>query len=445
MNAKKYAIRGLIAVAVVVAVCMFFADTIRTIATAKVKIISPKQGKLTQTVDLSAKLHYAKSQNVFVEGAGDAAIAVTSVKALPGYEVNAGDVIFEAEVADFDRTMAGLREAYDSAEAALQAVLSKDIRLRRTEEAWAAAYGALSEAKEVHLNASLAFKARARIEKLSWVEGEPLPEGASEALEEMYGALLAAQTALDAAQADMKAAERYAVSDEARSYIMDKSKYERQLLQAEEDMLSLTVLNERVKSVTASEDGYITDVKVKAGESFSLAGPAYAICPKGEDISLRADTTEVELNIAKGMAAYLTDKNGGRLELKVTGVGVTLTGGTYAEIKLDQSDIKDMGGVYAMAAAEDVPVRLEYKAKQATTLLPSAAVRGGGTDRYVYTLQNQQSSFGTNKLVTVKTEVTVLAESSGTVSVSEDLSWMQVAYMEDRSIGEGDAVMAYSD
>ena len=39
--------------------------------------------------------------------------------------------------------------------------------------------------------------------------------------------------------------------------------------------------------------------------------------------------------------------------------------------------------------------------------------------------------------------VTVLGESSSAVSVSEDLARQQIIYMEDRAIGEGDAVMEY--
>ncbi len=444
MNAKKYAIRGLIAVAVAVALCLFFADTIRTIATAKVRILAPRQGKLTQTVELSSALYFPQSDDVFVEGAGDQSILVTSVKVQVGYEVAAGGVIFEAEVANEDATMASLRETYDATEASLAALLDKNIRLKRTEEAWGAAYEALSTAKDAYLDASLAYKARAVIEGVS-ASSDAAPEGASEELTVLYDARTATKTALDQAQADMDAAERYAISDEARSYITDQIKFERQLADAEKQMLDLKVLSERVRSVTATEDGYITELHVKANESFSPASAAYAICPKGEDLSLRADTTDVDLNISKGMSAYLTDKNGNQLELKVTGVGVTLTGGTYADVKLGKSDIKDMGGVYAMAAVESVPLKLEYKAKQATTLLPAAAVRGSGTDRYVFTLQKKQSSFGATKTVTVKTPVTVLAESNGTVSVEEDLSWMEVAYMEDRSISEGDAVMAYDD
>ena len=45
MKLKKVAVRGLIVFAVVVALCMFFSGTIRTITTAKVKILTPRQGR----------------------------------------------------------------------------------------------------------------------------------------------------------------------------------------------------------------------------------------------------------------------------------------------------------------------------------------------------------------------------------------------------------------
>ena len=88
---------------------------------------------------------------------------------------------------------------------------------------------------------------------------------------------------------------------------------------------------------------------------------------------------------------------------------------------------------------------MEYNAKQASTLLPSAAVRGSGDERYVYVLRREESAFGTKKDVVAKQDVTVLAESGGTASVEEDLSYLSVVYMEDRVIDEGDAVMEYEE
>ena len=122
--------------------------------------------------------------------------------------------------------------------------------------------------------------------------------------------------------------------------------------------------------------------------------------------------------------------------------GVTVSGDTYADVELSSRMIRDLGGSIAMLA-EDIPVRVSYRSNDNTTLLPSSAVRGAGDDRYVYTVQQTQSAFGVNSLVTQKQSVTVLAEAEGTVSVAEDLSYMQIAYMEDREIGENTTVMEY--
>ncbi|MGI6238851.1 MAG: hypothetical protein ACOYI5_04405 [Christensenellales bacterium] len=443
MNAKKYAIRGLIALAAIVALCMFFAGTIRTIATAKVRILAPRQGRLTQAVELKAALHFPVKNEVFLEGAADAQVNITAVKVEVGYEVAAEDVIFEAEIADYDKAMAQLRQNYEDADKALQALIDRDVKLRRTEEAWAQAHEVLAAAKDAHLGASLAHKARLAIEGLTLDESGALPEGASEALIELHAQLTAAEAALANAQDAMRQAERYTISEEVRTYITDTIKYRRALDEAEAEMLELTVLRAQLKSVTAAEDGYITALGVKVGESFNPANAAYVICPKDEEIVLRADTTEVELNITKGMDAYLVDRNGYTIETEVVRVGVTLAGGKYADVELTRGAIKDMGGLYALATG-DVEVKIEYRAKASTTLLPAAAVRGAGDDRYVYTLRREQSSLGTVKTITVKTPVTVLAESGGTVSVEENLSYEQVAYMEDRSISEGDSVMEYA-
>ena len=112
MNAKKIAIRGIIILAAVVAVCMFFSGTIRTIATAKVKITQPRQGKLTQSVELSAAVHYTESEPFYIENGQGMTLDIISVKADAGYEVDEGDVLFEAQVAGYDETMEQYKSAY---------------------------------------------------------------------------------------------------------------------------------------------------------------------------------------------------------------------------------------------------------------------------------------------------------------------------------------------
>ena len=73
----------------------------------------------------------------------------------------------------------------------------------------------------------------------------------------------------------------------------------------------------------------------------------------------------------------------------------------------------------------------------------SSAVRGSGSDRYVYTVENSNSAFGGGTMKLHKMSVTVLSEYGGTTSVQEDITYYTIAYGEDRKIDDGDTVMEY--
>lgn len=444
MNAKKFAVKGLIVIAAVVAVCMFFSGTIRSIATAKVKITQPRQGKLTQSVELAASIVYTENEPFYIEGGEGMTLDIISVKAAAGYEVEEGDLLFEAEVSGYDETMTQYREAFYEAQDALNELENSGVRLKRTEEEWAKAYQALSEARGAALDTDILYRARLSIEGFDEDETDGLPEGASDELEALYSMKVQTEEEYDAAQAAMDKAERYSVSDEARNYITESIKQQEAMEEAEENMLALAVLNESVAKIYAPDDGYITEMNVKAGETFDAAASPYGFCPKKEYPVLRCDTTDCPLTISKGMDAMLTGSEGYDIESKVIAVGVTLEGGKYADVELDRGTLKDMGGLYPMVM-NGATVTVEYKAKRATTLLPAAAVRGSGEERYVFVLRTEETAFGAKKNVVARQDVTVLAESDGTISVEEDLSYMQVAYMEDREIAEGDAVMEYAE
>lgn len=442
MKAKKIAVRGLIALAVLVAVCIFFSGTIRTIATAKVKITQPRSGKLTQTVELSGTLEFPVEEDVYIEGNPETVIEIKSVKVEVGYEVDEGDTIFVGQVAGFDKTMEAYRQTYTDTQNALQTLEDKNIRLKKTDEAWAEAYQALAAAREAWLDADLKYRARLNVDGLE--DMGALSEDAGEELTALYEAREAAKTALENAETAMSDAERYNISADARAYLTDRIKYTQALENTEQEMLALAVLNESVKNVTATMDGFVTGINVKPGETFAISGAAYSICPEDELPVVRCDISGCELTISKNMDAILIGANGENVESEVDSVGVTLAGSKYADIELKKGMIKDMGGMYAMSA-NGVSVRIEYRSKNATTLLPAAAVRGGEGDYYVYTLRTEESMFGTQQTVTVKQPVNVLAEADGTVSIEEDLTYTRIAYMEDRSLSEGDPVMEYTE
>ena len=61
MKLKKIAVRGLIALAFTVALCMFFANTIVTMTTPKVRIIKGDRGRLEQKITLDAVVYFPET------------------------------------------------------------------------------------------------------------------------------------------------------------------------------------------------------------------------------------------------------------------------------------------------------------------------------------------------------------------------------------------------
>lgn len=443
MNLKKFAVRGLIILAVVVALCMFFSGTIRTITTAKVKILMPRQGKLVQTVELSGKVVFPEAEPIKLEGADDVSLTILSVKVQTGSEVEEGDVLFTAEIANFDKDMQELRNSYNQIADQLDDLERKNrsLRLTRTDEDWASTYYALSDARAAELEARVNMDALLSVEGLE-MDGDKLPKKASDELEDAYDKRLEAGEALKVAEANMRTVDRYNVSEVTRTYITSKKKYQDQMDELEAKMVELNVLRNRLSAVTAPEDGYITEINLKSGEAFAPKSVAYFFCSEKDKPVLRVDTNETKLNISKGTDVTFEGAKGKMLDSEVESIGLTVEGATYADVELTNKLIKDMGGSVAMLAGE-IKVFVEYKARENTTLLPTSAVRSDGEAKYVYVIQEQQSAFGVNSLVIQKQDVTVLAEAEGMVSVGEDLSYMRVAYMEDRAISENSTVMEY--
>ena len=134
---KRWAIKGLVTLAVVVALCMFFSGTIKTISTAKVKLVTAKQGKLEEEIKLSGQLTFPQTEEIRIEGlTDDQSVTIKRVRVVKGRHVEEGDVLFEAEVSGCESAMKTLREEIETAQQELLELERKngELRLRRTED-----------------------------------------------------------------------------------------------------------------------------------------------------------------------------------------------------------------------------------------------------------------------------------------------------------------------
>ena len=161
-----------------------------------------------------------------------------------------------------------------------------------------------------------------------------------------------------------------------------------------------------------------------------------------EDVKpvIRADISAVKQNVSKGTVITIPSDSWGRVETKVVNTGLDENGHPYVDAEITDDVTWSLGQVSALLK-EEIKLRLTTRAQESTCLVPASAVRGSGDGRYVYVGEQESSAFAGTRIVVRKMDVTVLAESATTVSISEDLTYNKVLYMEDRVISEGGTVM----
>ena len=443
MNLKRFAIRGIVFLAVFVALCMFFSGTVRTITTPKVRLVTPKRGKFEERIELAFKPAFPNVDKITEPVGDDLSLTIVKVNTREGYTVQAGEVLYEAKVTNYDQLYKQYQEAYDTAAEALLSLENKNrgIRINQRDKAYADAYFALRDARRDAVAKELEMDAQLSREKLSRVD-TGYPEGASDELKKLIDDWRAATETRQAAQSAMEKAARYNVDETVWSYITEQRDQQQKRDEAEQSLRSLVALNDRVKAIAAPHDGYVAELTTKEGDTYDGSQPLYSITAEDQLPTLRADISELTRTVTEGMTVTLNPDSYDAIDTKVISVGTDAEGKKYAEVGLTPELIKARGSVYAMTQ-EDTTMTLVYRAREASTLLPTSAVAGSGNERYVFVAEQNTSAFGGSTLKVHKMSVKVLGESNGTTSVQEDITYYTIAYGEDRAIKDDDTVMEY--
>lgn len=440
MKLKKIALRGLIGVAVLVALCMFFSGTIENITTPKVKVAQVSRGKLAEKVELEGTLAYPKTTEQRLDLPAGQSLTITKVNVRPGYPVKAGDVVLEAEIAGYEAAAKQAQDEYDAALDARMEVERKNegVTLRRTEQAYADSYSALRTAARETAREKTEMEVLLRAQNLSYTE-EGYPQGASDELKAQVDKYRSAMEKQAAAQAEFDRAARYGVSDEAWSLITERQSAQEKLEDCENKLVELEELKRAAQSIVAPHDGTIAEINLKVGDTYDGSTPLYIMTAEGAAPALRAKLGDVDKNITEGMKVYV---GANAVEAQITGMGFDETGEKYADVAVTEDIIRSEGSLYSMAV-NPVKLVMQFTAAESSCLLPASAVRGSGDERYVYTINETTSTFGKRKLTLSKMEVHVIAEADGIASIQEDLSYYKIAYMEDRALDENSSVMEY--
>lgn len=508
MTLKKRALKALLILAAVLLVCMFFARTVQTITTAKVQRVQASRGRLEDKIPVKGEIHFSEGEEFIIPEAAKLNMQISKVLARPGYLIKPGDVLFTATVPGFGDEIEKISALYEKKVRELTVEYAGHLRLTQDSEHNRAYQDTLFTADDYHLAyyraQAAAIQAGVTLDDdvLTWGKPKEEPEAtataapgakatdAPAATEEPASTPEPTQAPATAAPEGTPAPERTPSPEELRQQKLlqqlDKAKQEayeakvamdaaarklrnvyaglgglrrigdgifeyvkkmdglreevRKLL---EQMLELNRLKARLQSVQASREGWLTAISVKKDDKYDGSKAAYVLSKPGEMPVLRCNITDVKKTIAKGMKAKLDSSE---RELTITDVQLGSDGKKYALIELDSDTLSSLGGLSKlMEGPQDLSII--YRSARTTTLLPASALRSGDDNsHFVYVVNQNWGGMLSNTTYTVKKQsVTVLETSNKMVSVEDDLSWVQIADREDRSLADGQAVMDYVD
>ena len=460
MQLRKLALRGMIILAIAIALCLLFSGTIRTLTTPKVRYAPVKMGKFEKSTQLTGKVVFPKEENLSLTVPEGYTLTVTRVLAVPGQKVKAGDKLLTAVVTDAEKTLATLQKEKETAQDALDAWDRKNsgLRLSRGEQQWMEAYYAAREAERAELEARLNVlsllsamppaasetETAAEADTPSVLMPNNLPEGADEVTQLAFSAWQDAEKQMVSARAALKGLERFAIDDATWTLLREKRESEEKRDEAEHQIIGLRLLSSQVAAITAPHAGYVASVSVEKNGTISGENVLLTLTPEDQQPVIRADISDIKTSVQKGTSVSVDSDSWGRVETKVVNTGLSETGHPYADAEITEDVVYALGQISAILK-DEIRLRVTTRAQESTCLVPASAVRGGGDGRYVYVGEQSSSAFAGPSITVRKMDVNVLGESASQVSVAEDLTYLKVLYMEDRTLSEGGTVMLYEE
>ncbi len=445
MKMKKFALRGLAVLAIVVALCIFFSGTIRSLTTPKVRFAQAKMGKMEVETELKGKVVFPETEELKLPLPEGLSLTVTRVRVAAGDQVKKGGTLLNAKVSDAEKSLENLQKEMTTVRKDLrtQERKTENLRLTRGELSWQAAWEKDDAARAAVTEARVNLQAALQQAGLSLKEDGSLPKKAGDDIKELWNTWQETQKAAQEAGTALAALDRYAIPEETWTAMQQKKDNERKLAQLEDQMTEIQVWSKTSEKITSPRAGYVAEISLEKGATIDRDTVVLKLTAKDAPPVIRVDLSEVKQEVKPGMSLTLDTDTWGSTIVKVVNTGLSSDGHPYADAEITSDAIFALGNVSTMMKNE-IKARLVTRSQDSTCLLPASAVRGSGKDRYVYVGRTESSTFGGSGMKVEKMKVTVLAESGSTASVAEDLTYEKVLYMEDRTLTEGGTVMEYS-
>ena len=276
MTKKSKALKALVWLAVVVAVCMYFSRTVQTITTPKVKLAQATTGRIEQKIAVQAKPYFPVETEVTLNKAKDYPITVDKVYVKPGLFVEAGNTLFTATVNDYQSKEDDLLKKYNDK---AQELIDLDIKNRKNSKQsmqndlyalMIEKQDALGDAENKARLAAAAEGIELTFDQSLW-EAKAAKEKAGAETLALIRAAATAKEAFDTARADFFASyenKNIKVKDEVFTYIKDRNKLVDEMREMSDQMVELMDAKQALSTVTATSAGYVVALDLKSGDAY---------------------------------------------------------------------------------------------------------------------------------------------------------------------------------
>lgn len=420
---KKIAIRSIIVLFVLVFICLFFGKTLENLSTAKARFIRPSSGRMLIEKKLNAKIVFVNQKNIIPELSEKYPITLKDSYFSVGNTVEKGDVIFDASINDFEKKSNDLNADLSKKNIELIELDSKNAKYPKESEK-GHRYFVLKEASKQlsDKKAKLAIEAR--------LEGKELDESKLKTEEENFKR---------AQFAYLQYARIGAAEDPAFDYIVKRQSIIDEISKLEKDIEDLYIAKDTLGEIKADQDGIITEINFKPGETYNGTKALYKISTNEEKPVLQAIIEDDNDAVEQGDRA-LVKGPWNQIVVKILDSGKNKDGQKYINFDLSNDVIEQFSGIKKMMELEKIEVTIQRRSSLETTLIPASALRQEGESYYVFSTEYKDNGLLGNYQVVKKVPVTVIAKSDSTISISENL-WDVVLDREDRPLQENMRVM----
>ncbi|MEA4897709.1 MAG: hypothetical protein VB065_05340 [Eubacteriales bacterium] len=406
---KVLAKRGLFVLFTLLILCLFFAQTVRTLYTPKVDFVLPTARVITKNLVLDAAYEWDQVRMVYAYGAEQHPIVIDEIRVRPGEKVYRGQVLFRAK--STEDIGLNLEEDYQRLGAAYAKLMlqNKDALAQRVNRSSKSAMAILDRIeKEIQLS-----KLRFRLMALMLDHGVELQDdetlwefairasgfGDAAALYDLYisESLETESLKTDEHMKKVKAGDL--------AYAINAYQTAQEIQGIRQSIIETLRAKAAMEAITAESDGYVTEVYIKAGEKYGAAGPLYAISTSMRP-SLRA---VVELN---QMDALLNAQN---IIMSYAGVDYELLDCGWEYMNMDG---KEKVRFYAALPSDfsidtqrligrKALINLKNESAIYDCVIPSKCVVSEGGKKYVFRIERIPDYWG-EEYYTSKTEVSIL-------------------------------------